>query len=260
MTHSLGFDRSDLGPVFRRVPSFRDDVLSRFLAGLGVSGIGDIGAAAEPAPATKTPSISVQEAFSRIPTAEAGHVIGPDLHNSVREFCQVVALALTGGVDRGLTVDVPLILQATASGTANAWTADLGRLVNGDGTADGWTTADLPDGVRITGLKVTGRRGSGNAGAVQVLLLRVHRLDPDEDPVSLVTARLGDLPEGPMDPPLFPLRPGVPQATPELTRSFATVDRSEYRYLVQATVDADPDAPAKNSTTLYTVQVVCDRF
>jgi hypothetical protein len=225
------------------------DVLAQLVAAAGA------GTATVPEP-SRLPTVSVQDAFARIPVAEAGHVIGPDFHNSVRDFCRVVALAVGGAVDRGLTVDVPLALLPTNSGTAAGWESGLGQVINAQGSADGWVNADLPHGATITGVTVTGRRTGTKPGTVTVLLHRVKRSDPD-DRVTLVTVRLGAFPDGPFETPLTPLKPNVPQITPEQIPAYATVDRFAFRYLIQAIAAASPEA---NSTALYSIQVACDRF
>jgi hypothetical protein len=219
-----------------------------------LTGIGRATPAATSAAPTAT--VTLQDALARIPVAEAGHVIGPEYHNRLYDFCRAVTVAFTGTAERGLVVDVPLVLQLTGALPNTPWTAELGLIHNGATVADGWTEADLPNGATITGVKVVGARKDRKAGTVTVLLHRAARGDP-ENRATLVRIDLSDIPVGAIDTPWTPVRPDVLQLPPDQVPLFARIDRSAYRYLLQATVRG---TPAAESTHLYTVQVACDRF
>jgi hypothetical protein len=217
-------------------------------------------AAVQGSPPTAT--MTLQDALARIPLAEAGHVIGPDYHNRLYDFCRAVTVAFTGTAERGLVVDVPLRMQPTSATEASLpWSVELGAIHSGPENPgreeiDGWTEADLPNGATITGVKVVGRRSEGKTGIVTVLLHRARRTSPT-DRATLVRIDLTNIPVGPIDTPLVPVQPDVAQLPSDQVPLYARIDRSTYRYLLQATVRGERGAA---TTRLYTVQVACDRF
>lgn len=190
----------------------------------------------------------LQSLINAIPSAEDGHVITPDYHNTLR--AAVMALASqSGGGTTNLNVTMtyaPVFLPVTDGGVqAPQWVLALGMATRPvDNSAKGWFPIQLPDGARIRTLTVTGNR-SGNVLACSIRLMRFTVLDATTVP--LITVSLKDL-NGEF------VRSGEFSAT--IPPDFQIVDTGHYQYLISAElVRADPAAVVE----LYSFQVACGK-
>jgi hypothetical protein len=236
------------------VPGRLVQINPELLLGLGLLQLGQATATTPTAPEPPTATVSLQDALARIPTAQSGDPIGPEYHNSLREFCRVVTLAQGGDVSTALTVNItPALLPV---GENPPWTVTIGASTNTAGAVQGWLPVTLPERTVVVDLAVSGRRTSATAGRATVSLLRAALEDP-EDRVTLASVGFdvrGD--DGTFTTPPTAARPAVPQVTDEQARAYLTVDPARYRYLLFArTVTATASA-----LDLTNVRVTCNRF
>jgi hypothetical protein len=112
----------------------------------------------------------LQLLIDAIPNAVAAEPITTAYHNSVRAALVAIAGQLGTGlpIDPGVVTLAPTFLEH--GGGPNWETRSVFASVTGN-AAEGWLAVPLPDGARIDGMIVKGRR-SGSVGVFQVALQR----------------------------------------------------------------------------------------
>jgi hypothetical protein len=173
-------------------------------------------------------AVDLQDLINRIPTAQEGAPITPDFHNSLRDALTALAKQSADRVPTKTTLTLAPGFVENDGGPN--WPQSGGVATNPEGgLANGWLPLQLPDGARIDGLTVRGRR-SGEMATFLVKLLRVPISDPD--PFPLITIQLKNA----ADP--FEVRKevGFSQATPTALEEFKLIDTSKFNYLITAEV------------------------
>src|SRR5258708_28047329 len=187
-------------------------------------------------------SSNLQALINAIQTAEDGHVITREYHNTLRAALVEVA-RLLGASAADQTFKLTLAPAFFKNGTGSEWTQ-----LNGVATAvigksnNGLLPVQLPDGARLQSLTVTGRR-KGNIDGLEVKLIRQAitgtslttlisiPLEDQGDPftVSRDIIQLPDL--------------GSAAAT-AAAEDFRTIDNKKYKYMIVAQADGATDVPA----------------
>lgn len=190
-------------------------------------------------------STDIATLINAIPTAEDGHVITQDYHNSLRHA--VVALADLLDPNRNASGNVVLSLPpgflANAPGPNWSQTNGVASPVREGGgaataaaSANGWIPLHLPQGVRIRNMTVKGFR-CGITITFEVRLVRVKHTDPDP-PINLITMKLtpaSDNVESFKDTQSVAIPENAgPEVSAIVRADYETVVNSDYSYLIVA--------------------------
>jgi hypothetical protein len=207
-------------------------------------------------PASPTASASdLQVMIAAIPVAQEGHLITSEYHNALRLALVAIANRLgLGTITEEITVsNAPRLLPVTGS---DAWALNYGTVQRPAAAAvganvRGWMELELPEGARITQMKVFARKTGATSATFRVALFRQRIADP---PVMLklieITVGEDDLTRGVEGDVTLPDVGGGP-ATIEEAR---IVNNREHKYLLTAELNA----VAENTTAVFNaVQIVC---
>jgi hypothetical protein len=109
--------------------------------------------------ATGTVSPELQAFLDAIPTADDGHVITPDHHNSLKKALGRLAEAIDGTqLARVVTPSFTAALLPTVEDTPWRIAEGFSAGPTDASGAAGWMPLDLPDGTEIAGVTVRGKR------------------------------------------------------------------------------------------------------
>ncbi len=198
-------------------------------------------------------SDNLQALISAIPTAEDGHVITREYHNTLRAALLLIADQLSGGpvgADGVLTL-APTFWAVVDAGVASPeWSLSIGIASKPQtgSSAKGWFPLHLPDGAQIKTMTITGQR-SGTVSSCQVRLAR--QTISVATTVPLITVSLKNVSGQP-----FKVTADVSGASLAIIQDFRTVDNDKYQYFVVAElVNAAGDAVVD----LYAIQIAYSR-
>ena len=209
----------------------------------GGAGTGTTGTA----PPATAPS-NLQALLALIPIAQAGHVIGPEYHNSLRDA--VFALAgLLGAAPTAATFTLTFTPTFAPNDAGPGWRLLNGIAVRAEGqaNANGLLPLQLPDGVRIQGMTVIGNR-TGTMAGFQVRLVR--QTIANSDAVDLVNLLLREASSP------FTVSGSVQvQNVTETVQleQYRLVDNTTYKYFVIGRI---PDAAADAVAEVRAVQIL----
>jgi hypothetical protein len=185
--------------------------------------------------------------IAAIPTAEDGHVISRDFHNSLRAALVAIASQLSaapGQADASLTF-APNFLPITDAGVrAPEWVLSVGIASKPGAAAKGWFPVQLPDGGSIKSMMVTGQR-SGTVLSCQVRLVRQTIADATAAPMIIIS--LKNVAGQP-----FKATGEVSGASLPIIQDFQTVNNDKYQYFVVAELQG---AATEAVVDLYAIQV-----
>jgi hypothetical protein len=170
--------------------------------------------------------------IAAIPTAEDGHVISREYHNSLRAALVEMAsrLSATAG-QTGATTFAPTFSPNVPQ---PPWVITVGVADKTNQTgADGWLSISLPDGARIQGMTVKG----GRAGAAPVFQIQLIRQSLDDPTANVTLISIPGLNTSAMERDPFEAK-GLPQVSgitsPAALNEILTVNNSDFKYLVRA--------------------------
>src|SRR5688572_33117009 len=104
---------------------------------------------------------NLETLIASIPTAEDGHVISREYHNSVREALVEISKLISaapGPADASLTFAPNFLPIVDAGVRAPEWSLSVGIASKPGPAARGWFPVQLPDGGSIKSMTVTGQR------------------------------------------------------------------------------------------------------
>jgi hypothetical protein len=200
------------------------------------------------------PAGDLQVLLGALPMAQQGDVITPEYHNSLR--AAILLLARRFGIEMaggdGVWTFTPAL---SPDGTKTPWLLAPGvaqKPAQGT-TASGWLALTLPDGVRIDGMIVVGRRGSAGVKTFSVKLVR-QAVSGRRSQLSSLD--LVDMSPEATDP--FATKgpveiPGLGLAAVDEARS---VNNRKFKYLVTAELEFTEAATAAE---IHAIQIVCSK-
>lgn len=196
---------------------------------------------------------NLQALIDNIPTAENGHIINRNYHNSLREAVVELADRVSAGTGQGPTdtsvTYAPVFLPITDGGARSPeWVLSLGVSSRPPNTnsARGWFPLQLPDDAAIRSMTVTGQR-SGTVLSCQVRLIR--QTIADATIVPMIVVNLRNVTGQP-----FRVTGEITGASLAIIQDFRQVNNDRYQYFVQAELTlASPTSDA--IVDLYAVQV-----
>jgi hypothetical protein len=171
--------------------------------------------------------------IAAIPTAEDGHAITREYHNSLRAALVAIASQLSDTAT-GQTLTTTFAPTFSPNIPQPPWVITQGVASKSDQTiSDGWLPISLPQGARIRGMIVKGGR-SGAAASFQIQLIRQSLDDPDAN-VILISIPGLTTPATEREP--FEAK-GLPQVSgitsPAALNEILTADNEGFKYLVKA--------------------------
>lgn len=178
--------------------------------------------------------------INAIPTAEDGHVITPDYHNTVRAAIVQLAAVAGGVATSSVTLAYPPIFFPVDD-ASRGWEPRQGLATRSDAdAANGWFPVTLPDKSRLASMTVVGRKFVAVPGALslRVLLKRISLADLQTE--TLINVNLRDVNGEPFS------RSGSP--------TQPLIDNAQFQYYVQATL---MNAPADLQIDFYAFQFAC---
>lgn len=196
---------------------------------------------------------NLQTLINNIPTAEEGHIISRNYHNSLREAVMELAQQVGTGTgpeqtDTSVTY-APVFLPITDGGARSPeWVLSLGVSSRPPNTnsAKGWLALQLPDDATIKSMTITGQR-SGTVLSCQVRLMR--QTIADATTVPMIIVNLKNVSGQP-----FKATGEVAGASLPIIQDFRTVNNDKYQYLVLAELTlASPTSDAL--VDLYAIQI-----
>jgi len=191
--------------------------------------------------------------LAALPVAHEGHVISSAYHNALRSAILLLARQL--GIDvAGGGLVMTFAPSFFPDGAKPAWQLTLGiaaKPAQGD-AASGWMDVHLPDGARIDGMSVIGRRNAG-VKDLRIKLLR-HALADGQEQFQRV--QLIEVVPTAGDP--FTATKGVevPGAAIAITEELRVVDNRQFKYLVSADLSI---AEATAIAQINAIQIVCSK-
>jgi hypothetical protein len=231
------------------------DEIAAAIAAAGAAGGGSSapsGAGTSTAPPPGMPS-DLQTALIGIPVAHAGNVITEEYHNSLRaavlSISGYLGQSIVGG--QAAVTLAPAFLPLGDPSNNPPWQITFQAAMPGHGAteAHGWMPVSLPDGARIQGITVVGKK-AGTFDALDVALLRFQLDDPDQSPLTLSTVSL--LGDPPWTAPVAVLGAG-----PTALEEYKLVDTSQQRFAVSAEL---LNASGAEELQINLVQIAYTRF
>jgi hypothetical protein len=243
------------GNVFVRPGLVRPDILTGGVMSPGFGTTGQPPPVQPPVSPTASAS-DLQILIASVPTAQDGHVITADYHNSVRNALVAIANHLgLGPVSDEMTItNAPRLLR---EGNLPEWELQYGfvrreRAAPPNGNIHGWMELDLPEGARIKKMVVFATRGGD--GSLKVKLKRQKITDPTITPdlIAIDIAADADAARGTDGDVTIPGTGAGAVAIEE----YRVVDNREHKYLFTAELD---NITESTTAQIRAIQVVCGR-
>lgn len=227
-------------------------------------------AAPPAAPPPVSVAVDLRPLMASMPIANDGQVITAEYHNSLRAAILAIAERLGVGAvsPTNVLTFAPMFLKRAVDpgewllndGLASKPVLATGAKVS----AGGWFAVQLPQGSRIEGMIVTGRR-VGTMEQFNVSLVRQKIADTLQTGVPIISIALKDAPDpfeqtGVVDFSGATVGTGAggtaaAVSAAVLESDFRQVDNDNYKYIIRATlVNADPPPAVAQ---IHAIQVVC---
>lgn len=200
-----------------------------------------------------TSSNSLVTLVNAIPTAQDGHIITPQYHNTLRNAVTAIAAELGSQTGTGVTfvTSFPPIFFPEDDDASKYWSNQLALATRPAGnTAKGWFPMTLQDGARILSLTVIGRKFVSAVGALSLrVLMRRKSLTEVTDDQTFINVDLKNINGEPFRETRSPTITGT---SSDNLKEVSLVDNSKYLYYVRATMS---NAPGDLQMDFYAFQV-----